>query len=88
MDLYDDCSYEVIDEYNRDHNFVFVKLAGESAGKPMEYHNIYALFKKLKGKNGIHIHHICFGILIKSDWDIRQSNNDYMLFHPSEDEIR
>ncbi|MCM3675634.1 MULTISPECIES: tyrosine-type recombinase/integrase [Peribacillus] len=55
MDIYDDYLYEVINEYKPDHKFVFVKLAGESPGTPMEYYNIYSAFQELKGKIGIHI---------------------------------
>ncbi|PAF33912.1 transposase, partial [Terribacillus saccharophilus] len=32
MDLYDDYLYEVIDNYNPNHNFVFVKLWGRNPG--------------------------------------------------------
>lgn len=32
-DLYDDYLYEVIDEYNQGHNFVFIKLLAKIQGR-------------------------------------------------------
>jgi integrase/recombinase XerD len=55
MDLYDDYLYEVIDDYNPDHNFVFVKLWGKNPGDPMTYSDVYANFKEIERKTGIHI---------------------------------
>lgn len=55
MDLYDDYLYEVIDDYNPDHNFVFVKLWGKNLGEPMTYSDVYATFKEIERKTGIHI---------------------------------
>ncbi|SCL96783.1 Protein of unknown function [Bacillus cytotoxicus] len=47
MNLYDD--------YNLDHNFVFVKLLGKNSGEPMTYSDVYVTFKEIERKNGIHI---------------------------------
>jgi integrase/recombinase XerD len=55
MDLYDDYLYEVIDEYNPDHNILFIKVWGENAGKPLTYSDVYATFKEIERKTGIHI---------------------------------
>ena len=55
MNLYDDYLYEVIDDYNLDHNFVFVKLLGKNSGEPMTYSDVYATFKEIERKTGIHI---------------------------------
>jgi integrase/recombinase XerD len=55
MDLYDDYLYEVVDEYNLDHNFVFVKIWGKNAGHPLTYSDVYATFKEIERKTGIHI---------------------------------
>lgn len=56
MDLYDDYLYEVIDELDTDTGFAFVKLRGENRGKPMEYSDVEALFKRLRQKTGVHVH--------------------------------
>ena len=55
MNLYDDYLYEVIDDYNLDHNFVFVKLLGKNSGEPMTYSDVYATFKEIERKTDIHI---------------------------------
>ncbi|MVX67346.1 tyrosine-type recombinase/integrase [Clostridium chromiireducens] len=56
MDLFDDYEYEVLDELEIDTNFVFVKLKGENKGRPLEYQDVSALFKKLKQKTEIDVH--------------------------------
>lgn len=55
MNLYDDYLYEVLDEYNPDHNFVFVKVWGKNAGAPLTYSDVYSTFKEIERKTGIHI---------------------------------
>lgn len=55
MDLYDDYLYEVIDEFNPDHNFVFVKLCGKNPGEPLTYSDVYATLKEIEKKTGIYI---------------------------------
>lgn len=55
MDLYDDYLYEVVDEYNPNHNFVFVKIWGKNAGKPLTYSDVIATLKEIERKTGIHI---------------------------------
>nr|WP_240486366.1 tyrosine-type recombinase/integrase [Bacillus haynesii] len=55
MDLYDDYLYEVIDNYNPDHNFVFVKLWGRNPGAPLTYSDIYATLKEIEKKTNIYI---------------------------------
>jgi len=103
MDLYDDYLYEVIDEYNPDHNFVFVKLGGENPGSPMEYHNVYSTCQELEGKTGIyitphmfrHTHGTLYYLETKNIKMVQerlghsqiQTTIKYYV-HPSEDEIR
>lgn len=55
MDLYDDYLYEVLDEFDPDHNFVFVKIWGKNTGQPLTYSDVYATFKEIERKTGIHI---------------------------------
>lgn len=55
MDLFDDYLYEIIDEYNPNHNFVFVKIWGKNAGEPLTYTDVYSTFKEIERKTGIHI---------------------------------
>lgn len=55
MNLYDDYLYEVIDDYNLDHNFVFVKIWGRNPGAPITYSDIYATLKEIEKKTGIYI---------------------------------
>lgn len=56
MNLYDDYMYEVIGEFNPDHNFLFIKIWGENKGKPMTYSDVYATFSALSKKTGISFH--------------------------------
>lgn len=55
LDLYDDYQYEMLDNLNKDENFLFVKIKGERAGEAMEYHDVAALFRRLSEKTGIHV---------------------------------
>lgn len=52
MDLYVDYLYEVIDEYNPDHNFVFVKLAGEVHKSKQRLNAMSTLPKMRSGRIG------------------------------------
>ncbi|MDU5107142.1 tyrosine-type recombinase/integrase [Clostridium sp.] len=56
IDLFDDYAYDILDELEIDTNFVFVKLSGKNKGKPLEYQDISALFKRLKKKTNLNVH--------------------------------
>ncbi|MBE7121474.1 tyrosine-type recombinase/integrase [Bacillus cereus] len=103
MDLYDDYLYEVIDELGFDSNFVFVKLRGKDMGRPMEYWNVGALFKRLKKKTGISLHphlfrHTHATIYYQKTKDIKQVQERLghsqiqttmnLYLHPSDEDIR
>lgn len=103
MDLYDDYLYEVIDELDIDTNFVFVKLRGENAGKPMTYSDVEALFKRLRQKTGIEVHphllrHTHATMYYQETKDIKQVQERLghsqiqttmnLYLHPSDEEIR
>ncbi|MCF6410680.1 tyrosine-type recombinase/integrase [Pseudalkalibacillus salsuginis] len=103
MDLYDDYLYEVVDELDIDTNFVFVKLRGNNAGKPMTYGDVGALFKRLKKKTGISIHphlfrHTHATMFYQKTKDIKQVQERLghsqiqttmnLYLHPSKEEIR
>lgn len=77
MDLFDDYIYEVLDEFDVDTNFVFVKLRGENKGQPLNYTDINALFRRLKEKTGIDVHahlfrHTHATIFYRQTKDIKQ----------------
>lgn len=55
MNFYDDYLYEIEDYFEPDHNFVFVKWKGENEGEPLTYSDVYATFKELERKTGIHV---------------------------------
>lgn len=40
---------------NVDTNHVFIKLSGKNKGCPLEYHDVAALFKRLRAKTGVHV---------------------------------
>ncbi|MDQ0154440.1 MULTISPECIES: tyrosine-type recombinase/integrase [Bacillales] len=103
MDLYDDYLYEVIDEYNPDHNFVFVKIWGKNAGQPLTYSDVYATFKEIERKTGIHItphifrhtHGTMFYLKTKNIKAVQERLGHAQIqttidlyIHPSEDDIR
>ncbi|WP_342047191.1 tyrosine-type recombinase/integrase [Bacillus sp. OTU530] len=103
MDLYDDYLYEVIDELDMDTNFVFVKLRGKNAGKPMTYGDVEALFKRLRQKTGIDVHphlfrHTHATMYYQETKDIKQVQERLghsqiqttmnLYLHPSDEEIR
>ncbi|MGG3523628.1 tyrosine-type recombinase/integrase [Bacillus pseudomycoides] len=103
IDLYDDYLYEVIDELDVDTNFVFVKLRGENAGKPMTYSDVEALFKRLRQKTGIDVHphlfrHTHATMYYQETKDIKQVQERLghsqiqttmnLYLHPSDEEIR
>jgi integrase len=50
VNLFDDYLYEVIDDLDVDHNFLFVKLRGNNAGQPMTYSDVYATLKEIERK--------------------------------------
>ena len=56
MDLYDDYCYYLELKQGYISDYVFVKLKGENAGKPMDSSNVNHLFKVLKMKTGINVH--------------------------------
>jgi len=103
MNLYDDYLYEVVDEYNPDHNFVFVKIWGKNAGDPLTYSDVYATFKELERKTGIHItphmfrhtHATIYYLQTKNIKLVQErlghaqiQTTMNLYIHPSEDEIR
>jgi integrase/recombinase XerD len=103
MDLYDDYLYEVIDDLDTDTNFIYVKLRGENAGKPMTYSDVESLFKRLKKKTGINLHphlfrHTHATIYYQKTKDIKQVQERLghsqiqttmnLYLHPSDEEIR
>lgn len=103
MDIYDDYLYEVIDDLNANHNFVLVKLRGENAGQPMTYSDVYATFKELERKTGIHItphlfrhtHGTIFYLQTKNIKMVQErlghaqiQTTINLYIHPSEDDIR
>ena len=103
MDLYDDYLYEVIDELDMDTNFVFVKLRGENAGKPMTIQRCRSSFKRLRKKTGIDVHphtfrHTHATMYYQETKDIKQVQERLghsqiqttmnLYLHPSDEEIR
>lgn len=103
MDLYDDYLYEILDEYNPEHNFVFVKLWGENPGTPLTYSDVYATFKELEKKTGIHItphmfrhtHGTIYYLETKNIKMVQErlghaqiQTTINLYIHPSEDDIR
>lgn len=103
MDLFDDYEYELLDELEIDTNFVFVKLRGENAGKPLEYQDVSALFKRLKQKTNIDVHahllrHTHATMYYRQIKDIKQVQERLghsqiqttmnMYLHPSDEDIR
>ena len=103
MDLYDDYLYEVLDEYNPDHNFVFVKIWGKNAGEPLTYSDVYATFKEVEKKTGIHItphifrhtHGTIYYLKTKNIKMVQErlghaqiQTTMNLYVHPSEDDIR
>lgn len=55
IDLFDDYAYDILDELEIDNKFVFVKLKGENEGKPLDYHDVNTMFKRLVEKTGIDV---------------------------------
>ncbi|PGE70577.1 tyrosine-type recombinase/integrase [Bacillus toyonensis] len=103
MDLYDDYLYEVIDELDIDTNFIFVKLRGENAGKPMTYSDVESLFKRLRQKTSIDVHphlfrHTHATMYYQETKDIKQVQERLghsqiqttmnLYLHPSDEDIR
>lgn len=103
MDLYDDYLYEIIDEYNPEHNFVFIKMRGENAGEPLTYSDVYASFKALEKKTDIHVtphkfrhtHGTIYYLKTKSIKMVQErlghaqiQTTINLYVHPSEDDIR
>ncbi|KYZ68263.1 tyrosine-type recombinase/integrase [Bacillus sp. GZT] len=103
VNLFDEYLYEVIDGYNSDHNFVFVKLWGKNPGAPMTYSDVYATLKELQRKTGIyitphlfrHTHGTIYYLQTKNIKIVQerlghsqiQTTIKYYV-HPSDDEIR
>lgn len=54
IDLFDDYMYSIVDF--DDSNFLFVKLKGKSKGKPMDYQDVSAFFKRLGKKINYNLH--------------------------------
>ncbi|MBB3127059.1 site-specific recombinase XerD [Paenibacillus rhizosphaerae] len=103
MDLYDDYLFEVLDEYNPDHNFVFVKVWGKNAGEPLTYSDVYATLKEIERKTGIyitphlfrHTHGTIFYLQTKNIKAVQERLGHAQIqttidlyVHPSEEDIR
>ncbi|PFJ72182.1 transposase [Bacillus cereus] len=103
MDLYDDYLYEVLDEYNPDHNFMFVKILGKNVGTPLTYSDVYSTFKEIERKTGIHItphmfrhtHGTIYYLQTKNIKMVQErlghaqiQTTINLYVHPSEDDIR
>lgn len=103
MDLYDDYLYEVVDEYNPDHNFVFVKVWGKNVGQPLTYSDVYATFKEIERKTAIritphmfrHTHGTIYYLQTKNIKMVQErlghsqiQTTINLYVHPSEDDIR
>lgn len=57
MDLLDDYEYYVLDKVDKDSDFVFVTLRGKNPGRPMNYSDAAAVFRRLREKTGLDILH-------------------------------
>jgi hypothetical protein len=94
---------KLLNDYNLDINIVFVKLWGENPGAPMTYSNVYATFKELERKTGIHItphnfrhtHGTIFYLQTKNIKAVQERLGHSQIqmtinlyVHPSEDDIR
>jgi integrase len=103
IDLLDDYLYEVVDEWELDTNFAFIKLRGKNVGKPMTYSDVEALFKRLRKKTGIDVHphllrHTHATMYYQQTKDIKQVQERLghsqiqttmnLYLHPSDEEIR
>ena len=51
--------FKVLDELELDTNFVFVKIAGENVGKPMNYGDVNSLMKRITKKTNIKVNNWC-----------------------------
>lgn len=56
LDLYDDYQYEMLDEFDKNSNFLFIKVKGENAGEPMNYNDVMSLFRRLQKATGLAVH--------------------------------
>ncbi|PEC48920.1 tyrosine-type recombinase/integrase [Bacillus sp. AFS096315] len=103
FDLYDDYMYEVIDGLTPDHNFVFIKIRGKNTAKPLTYSDVYATFKEIERKTGIHItphlfrhtHGTIYYLQTKNIKAVQErlghaqiQTTINLYVHPSEDDIR
>lgn len=103
FDLFDDYTYEILDELEIDTNFLFVKLKGKDKGKPLEYHNVRAIFDRLKKVTGIDVHahilrHTHATLYYNATKDIKQVQERLghsqiqttmnLYLHPSDEDIR
>lgn len=55
INFFNDYLYEMEIGFEPDHNFVFIKWRGENEGEPLTYSDVYATFKELERKTGIHV---------------------------------
>ena len=53
MDLLDDYEYYALDKVDKDTDFVFVTLRGKNIGRPMNYSDVSAVFRRLRAKTGL-----------------------------------
>ncbi len=56
MDLYDDYQYEMLDRFDKNSDFLFVKIKGENVGDGMTYEDVMSLFRRLSEKTGLHLY--------------------------------
>lgn len=103
MNLFDDYAYSILDEFEVDTNFLFVKIRGENKGFPLEYNDVSSLFKRLKKRTGLKVHphllrHTHATIFYKETKNIKQVQERLghstfqttmnLYLHPNDDEIR
>nr|WP_249023825.1 tyrosine-type recombinase/integrase [Enterococcus malodoratus] len=103
MELYDDYLYDVIDEIGSKSNHLFIKLAGQNKGDPMEYWNVSSVFKRLKEKTNLHLYphllrHTHATLFYQKTKDIKQLQDRLghaqiqttmdSYLHPTDEEIR
>lgn len=103
IDLFDDYMFEIIDELDVDTNFLFIKIRGFNKGKPLEYHDICSLMKRLRKKTGLkakahlirHTHGTMYYRLTKNIKLVQDRLGHAQIqttmniyLHPTEDEVR
>ena len=103
FDLFDDYTYDILDELEVDTNFIFVKLKGANKGKPLDYESAKGIFDSLKKRTGIDVHahilrHTHATIYYRETKDIKEVQERLghaqiqttmsLYLHPSDEDIR